>query len=39
VLLLVPYFQNTGLWSALLISFIVRGATLAFRYPSLEKSI
>ena len=39
LLLLVPYFQNTGLWSALLISFIVRGATLAFRYPSLEKSI
>ena len=39
VLLLVPYFQNTGLWSALLISFIVRGAALAFRYPSLEKSI
>ena len=39
VLLLVPYFQNTGLWSALLISFIVRGVTLAFRYPSLEKSI
>ena len=39
LLLLVPYFQNIGLWSALLISFIVRGATLAFRYPSLEKSI
>ena len=39
VLLLVPYFQNTGLWLALLISFIVRGVTLAFRYPSLEKSI
>ena len=39
LLLLVPYFQNTGLWSALLISFIVRGVTLAFRYPSLEKSI
>ena len=39
LLLLVPYFQNTGLWSALLISFIVRGVTLAFRYPSLEESI
>ena len=39
LLVLVPYFQNIGLWSALLISFIVRGVTLACRYPSLEKSI
>ena len=39
LILLVPHFENIGLWSALLISFIVRGVTLLLRYPSLEKSI
>jgi MATE family multidrug resistance protein len=33
---LTPAFGNHGLWMALLISFIARGATLALRYPSLE---
>ena len=39
LILLVPHFENIGLWSALLISFVVRGMTLLLRYPSLEKSI
>ena len=39
LILLVPHFENIGLWSALLISFVVRGVTLLLRYPSLEKSI
>ena len=39
LILLVPHFENIGLWLALLISFVVRGVTLALRYPSLEKSI
>jgi MATE family multidrug resistance protein len=39
LILLVPHFENSGLWLALLISFVVRGVTLALRYPSLEKSI
>ncbi|WP_322867046.1 MATE family efflux transporter [Aquicoccus sp. G2-2] len=29
---------NHGLWLALIISFIVRGATLALRYPALERA-
>ena len=39
LILLVPHFKNIGLWSAILISFVVRGVTLLLRYPSLEKSI
>jgi MATE family multidrug resistance protein len=39
LILLVPHFENIGLWLALFISFVVRGVTLALRYPSLEKSI
>ena len=39
LILLVPHFENIGLWLALLISFVVRGVTLALRYPSLEKSV
>ena len=34
--LLVPMYGNHGLWMALLISFIVRGISLALRYPALE---
>lgn len=34
--LLVPRFDNHGLWAALMVSFIVRGITLAVRYPRLE---
>lgn len=35
---LMPLFGNHGLWMALLISFIARGATLLARYPSLERA-
>lgn len=38
VLILVPLSGNHGLWAALMISFIARGATLAWRYPALERS-
>ena len=34
--LLIPAFGNHGLWIAFLISFVVRGITLALRYPALE---
>lgn len=36
---LLPLLGNHGLWIALLISFIARGVTLAFRYPALEASV
>lgn len=36
VAVLVPGMGNHGLWAALLISFVARAATLAFRYPALE---
>ena len=39
LVILVPNFENTGLWMALLFSFIVRGITLGIKYPNLEKSI
>lgn len=38
VWILVPAYNNHGLWLALLISFIARGVTLAWRYPALERS-
>ncbi len=38
VLALVPMMGNHGLWAALLISFVARGATLAARYPALERA-
>lgn len=38
VWLLQPSFGNHGLWAALMISFVARTATLAMRYPALEKS-
>ena len=34
---LVPQFGNHGLWAAFVISFAARGATLALRYPALER--
>jgi len=34
--LLVPVWGNHGLWLALMVSFVARGATLALRYPALE---
>lgn len=39
LLLLVPAFGNHGLWGAMLISFVVRGVTLAVKYPALERSV
>ena len=36
VIPLMAAFQNHGLWMGLLISFVVRGATLAWKYPALE---
>ena len=35
--MLAPTWGNHGLWVALLISFIARGATLGLRYPALER--
>jgi len=35
---LLPLFGNHGLWAALCISFLARGATLAWRYPALERA-
>ncbi|MBF9043662.1 MATE family efflux transporter [Rhodobacterales bacterium HKCCE4037] len=37
VLVLVPSFENHGVWMALLISFAARGVTLGTRYPELER--
>ena len=37
-LALVPGFGNHGLWAALLVSFVARGATLGLRYPALERA-
>ncbi len=36
VIPLMAVFQNHGLWLGLLISFVVRGATLGWKYPALE---
>lgn len=35
-LVLVPLIGNHGLWVSLLVSFVVRALTLAWKYPSLE---
>lgn len=37
-LLLVPAYGNHGLWAALLVSFVARGATLGWKYPGLERA-
>lgn len=34
--ILLPIWDNHGAWIALLVSFVVRGVTLALRYPALE---
>lgn len=36
VLLLEPAFANHGLWAALLVFFVARGVTLAWKYPGIE---
>ena len=38
VAILVPLFDNHGLWAALLASFVARGITLGLRYPALERA-
>ncbi len=35
--ILLPHYENHGLWLAILLSFAVRGLTLALKYPSLER--
>ena len=37
-LLFVHLLGNTGLWVALLVSFVVRGATLGWKYPLIERA-
>ena len=39
VILLMPVFDNHGLWMALLVSFIARGVTLGWKYPALVRSV
>jgi MATE family multidrug resistance protein len=36
---LMPMYGNHGLWAAMTIFFVVRGITLAIRYPKLEASV
>ena len=36
VLVLEPPFANHGLWAALLVFFVARGVTLAWKYPGIE---
>ncbi|ETX27387.1 MATE family efflux transporter [Roseivivax isoporae] len=38
LLVLVPAFGMHGLWAAMLLSFVFRAATLAVRYPALERA-
>ncbi|MCY4543015.1 MAG: MATE family efflux transporter [Rhodobacteraceae bacterium] len=37
--LLLPWLANHGLWLAMLLMFLTRGATLLARYPALERSV
>ncbi len=36
--LLTPAFGNHGLWASLMVFYAARAATLAMRYPALEKA-
>lgn len=36
VAVMIPLFGNHGLWAALMVSYIARGATLLWKYPGLE---
>ncbi len=36
--MLVPWLGNHGLWAALMVSFVVRGVTLGWKYPALERA-
>jgi MATE family multidrug resistance protein len=37
--LLLPKYENHGLWASLIIFSIARGVTLGFKYPKLEASV
>ena len=37
--LLLPRFENHGLWASLIIFSIARGVTLGYKYPKLEASV
>lgn len=39
VIPLMALFGNHGLWLGLLVGFVVRGATLGWKYPGLERSV
>lgn len=39
LLVLLPAFGNHGLWAALLVCLLARGATLWWRYPALEAAV
>ena len=36
---LIAAFENHGLWIAMLVSYVARGATLGWRYPALERDL
>jgi MATE family multidrug resistance protein len=38
VIILIPIFENHGVWMALLVSFAARGITLGAKYPQLERA-
>jgi MATE family multidrug resistance protein len=38
VAVLAPTLEVHGLWAAMLVSFLARGATLGARYPALERA-
>lgn len=37
--LMLPAYENHGLWAAMMVFFVARGVTLAWRYPKLETAI
>jgi len=39
VWILLPAYGNDGLWAALMVFFVARAVTLAWRYPRLEASV
>jgi len=39
VAVLIPALGNHGLWLALMLSYVVRAATLGLRYPALERAV
>jgi MATE family multidrug resistance protein len=39
LVVLLPAFGNHGLWAALMVLYIVRALTLAWRYPGVEEAL